>query len=258
MDWNQLTIAEVTGVVRVYDAAGKRIVISDRYASALIFPLTGRIRFSQNDRVVIADRLHPVIIPQGADYVNECVESAESLMINFMMSGPTDGLIETTPPVDPACAESAFERMQIISAQKRRETRFALLAEAYRLMERMFRQPPEAGEHLLEPAIALIMERYGEPGLCNQDMARAARVSEPYLRALFKKQLGTTPMRYLTGIRMEKARSLLMEGHAVRQTAVSVGYGDIYQFSRAFRNQTGCPPGQYARQQRKSVDDAKK
>lgn len=247
MDWNKLTVADVTSVIRVHNAQGKRLVMSGRRDSALIFPMNGRIRFSRNDQKVIADRTHPVLIQQGAHYVNECLESAESLMVNFVMTSRQDAWIEEIPEVDPAYAKEAFGRMQMLSAQKQPESRFALLMEMYRLLEQIFRRPPSEGERLLEPAIALMLERYADPALNSVELAKAANVSEAYLRKLFRTHLDTTPIRYLTGIRMEKARSLLREGRRVRETALDVGYGDIYQFSRAFRKMNGCTPFQYAR-----------
>lgn len=251
MNWDEVIIAEVTGIIRVHNEEGGKLIMSGRRDSALIFPLKGKIRFGRNDRSVIADRTHPVMIFQGAYYVNECLESAESLMINFVLSGQQEEeWIQEIPAVDTAYAADAFDRMQLLSARKRPENRCMLLAEMYRLMGGMLKGPTEEGERLLGPAIALIMEKYSDPDLSGADLAEASRISQPYLRKLFKAHMGTTPIRYLTGVRMEKARSLLTEGWSVRETALSVGYGDIYQFSRAFRNLVGCPPVRYAQKSR--------
>ena len=63
-----------------------------------------------------------------------------------------------------------------------------------------------------------------------------------YLNKLFHKEMGETPFAYITRRRMEIAREMLREHCAVGEVARLVGYGDIYQFSRAFKKYYGASP----------------
>ena len=61
------------------------------------------------------------------------------------------------------------------------------------------------------------------------------------------KELQITPFHYLTKIRMEQAVTYLQEFRRVGEVSASVGYGDVYQFSRAFKKYYGCSPKAYCR-----------
>ncbi len=65
------------------------------------------------------------------------------------------------------------------------------------------------------------------------------------LSRLFHRKLGRRFVDYVKAYRMEKAKALLLEGQAVGQVAVTVGYDNISYFSTAFMKHVGCPPREY-------------
>lgn len=77
-------------------------------------------------------------------------------------------------------------------------------------------------------------------------MAEFCHLSEDYFSHYFKKILGLSPMQYLTLLRVEKARELLLwENRNIGSVAAQVGYGDPLYFSRVFKKITGCSPKAY-------------
>ena len=60
----------------------------------------------------------------------------------------------------------------------------------------------------------------------------------------------TSPREYLAALRMNKAAELLCEGFGVSVVAASVGYPDVFSFSRAFKNYYKIPPTQYVKTKR--------
>lgn len=77
-------------------------------------------------------------------------------------------------------------------------------------------------------------------------MAEVAHVSVSRLHALFRSHLGTSPQRYLTDRRMERARELMRQTTMpVNEVASRVGYTDQAAFARAFRRATGHAPADY-------------
>jgi len=71
-------------------------------------------------------------------------------------------------------------------------------------------------------------------------------LSPNYFRSLFKQATGTTPLEYLTGIRMEKAKELMLaEQHTISQISGMVGYPDLHYFSRLFKKWEGLSPRNY-------------
>lgn len=68
-----------------------------------------------------------------------------------------------------------------------------------------------------------------------------------YLRKIFKQETSYTPTQYLTFLRMNEAKNLLLKAPDVTISAIGkiVGYEDQYYFSRIFKKQTGCYPSDY-------------
>jgi transcriptional regulator GlxA family with amidase domain len=95
----------------------------------------------------------------------------------------------------------------------------------------------------------LISEDLRRP-LALEAITRAANLSEPHLRSLFKAATGMTPAQYQKSLRMQKAKELLEETFlSVRQIMFQVGIDDKSHFARIFRQNFGLSPAEY----RKSV-----
>lgn len=73
--------------------------------------------------------------------------------------------------------------------------------------------------------------------------ARYAGVHRSHLYASFMEAYGCSPMQYLQQLRMERGAKLLKEsGLSVTEIALSLGYPDLYSFSRAFTKYYGLSP----------------
>jgi len=89
-----------------------------------------------------------------------------------------------------------------------------------------------------------IAEHYTEP-LSLSDLAQTVFLSNHYLCRLFKQVVGTSPMEYVSNLRMTKAKELLIQGVSVVETCERVGYGNLSHFSRQFKQRMGISPRQY-------------
>jgi two-component system response regulator YesN len=70
-------------------------------------------------------------------------------------------------------------------------------------------------------------------------------MSGSYFANVFKKVTGATLNQYVTLVRMEKAKEMLLDGYQVQEIAPILGYEDRRYFSDAFRKQTGMTPSEY-------------
>lgn len=78
------------------------------------------------------------------------------------------------------------------------------------------------------------------------ELAKLAGLSKSRFRTVFKQVTGTSTVRYINWLRINRARALLMEGdYTVTEAAERVGFSDVYYFSRLFRKMTGASPSSY-------------
>jgi len=85
-------------------------------------------------------------------------------------------------------------------------------------------------------------------------IAAAINVSSAHLNHLFKAEVGKGIKRYLTEIRIEKAREILdTTDEPVYFVASSVGFSDFRHFSKTFKTLTGYSPSQYRKRMTQQV-----
>ncbi|MBB6634656.1 AraC family transcriptional regulator [Cohnella thailandensis] len=87
------------------------------------------------------------------------------------------------------------------------------------------------------------MELHATEGISVQQVAEFAGVHRSYFSGVFAGQVGMPPLKYIQKIRMEKAQRLLSETDAtVTEIAFSLGYPNLYTFTRAFKSYFDLSP----------------
>ncbi len=91
---------------------------------------------------------------------------------------------------------------------------------------------------------AYIEENY-QQNLSLDEVAHRVSFSPFYFSKLFKKAFGLSFIEYLTHLRIERAKSLLMQGMSVREASDIVGFTEPNYFTRVFKKETGLTPSSY-------------
>lgn len=79
-------------------------------------------------------------------------------------------------------------------------------------------------------------------------LADEFHLSTQYIRQLFKSEIGVNFLTYLTNIRMENAKKLLLATSLpISDISERSGYGDYRVFTKAFKKSEGVTPSQYRR-----------
>ncbi|MBE6960534.1 MAG: helix-turn-helix transcriptional regulator [Ruminococcaceae bacterium] len=97
----------------------------------------------------------------------------------------------------------------------------------------------------------MIIRNYAEPSFALDEAIRTMPFHYDYLRKLFRKEMGITPLEYMTGLRMKKAEVMLgamwTKDYSVTEIAQLCGYEDALYFSRVFKKHFGCAPTAYTK-----------
>ena len=79
-------------------------------------------------------------------------------------------------------------------------------------------------------------------------LAEEFHLSSQYISQLFKSEIGVNFLAYLTNIRMEKAKKLLLSTSlSIAEVSEQSGYGDYRVFTKVFKKSEGITPSQYRR-----------
>jgi AraC-like DNA-binding protein len=109
------------------------------------------------------------------------------------------------------------------------------------------RKVSDEARRLVRQAMAYIHEHYAD-SISRADLAQHVALSEDYMTACFRKELGVTPIAYLNRYRVGRARDLLREtSKSITAIALEVGFSDSGYFSRVFRREVGLSPEAYRR-----------
>ena len=94
----------------------------------------------------------------------------------------------------------------------------------------------------IEKALNIIHSEYMSD-ISVQIIADRIGLERTYFSNLFKKEKGMSPKKYLLKYRMKQAADLIRNrDYTVSVTALSVGYSDVYIFSKMFKNYYGVSP----------------
>lgn len=137
------------------------------------------------------------------------------------------------------------------SAGKTEETRkylseflFLVLADAYRY-NRESSEEKSIGEKYILSVKEFINKNYHRD-ITVDDMASYVSLSKNYLIRLFRRELGTTPNRYLTDVRLYHSRLLLTRTRqSVKNIGISCGFATPSYFIKCFREHFSETPLEY-------------
>lgn len=134
------------------------------------------------------------------------------------------------------------ERALQIGEERSRAT---LLA---RMMDRKLIEAAGELNSVVEPVKEALryVEEHLHQGLGLRDAAQHVHLNPSYFSVLFKEQMGMTFIEYVTRLRIQKAKELLLQTKLpVGEIAERVGYQTTKYFNKVFKEYEGHSPGSY-------------
>ena len=114
-------------------------------------------------------------------------------------------------------------------------------------MENVSQEPEEQEERVIN-GITRFMQEHLADEISLSVLSEEFHMNPQYISQLFKNEIGVGFLAYLTSIRMEKAKKLLLSTSlSIGEVAEQSGYGDYRVFTKVFKKSEGITPSQYRR-----------
>ncbi len=105
------------------------------------------------------------------------------------------------------------------------------------------------------PAVEMIrssiIRNFASPSFELDGEIRRMPFNYDYLRKLFQKEMGLTPLKYMMDLRMKRAGNMLgavwTREYSVAEVAENCGFSDALYFSRVFKKYYGCSPTEFVK-----------
>ena len=116
----------------------------------------------------------------------------------------------------------------------------------YWLMDYFSYQKNRTESNVIEKAKKYICNHYKNASFSFKELSQFLGISEKYFSAIFAKEEGETFTCYLTRIRIEHAKKLMITTNMkIYEICEEIGYNNVEHFSRVFKKSTGYSPREY-------------
>ena len=107
---------------------------------------------------------------------------------------------------------------------------------------------PEQQEQRVITGLTRYLQEHLAEDVSLSVLAEEFHLSAQYISQLFKSEIGVNFLAYLTNIRMEQAKKLLLSSSlSIAEVSEQSGYADYRVFTKVFKKNEGITPSQYRR-----------
>ena len=223
----------------------------------LIFHLSGEstVLFNGKQLAITKDCIR--FLPQGEiqEYVVKRKKPGECIDVFFDTDMPVSDSAFVIRPMQSEKIKALFKKIFAIWVAKDDGYYFECLSILYKIFAELEKKNyiPENQYHSIKPAIMYIEKHFLDKRITADDLICCCTISYPYIKKLFVKKFGMSPIRYSIQLKINYACDLLRsELYTVTQTAELCGYNDISFFSRQFKEYTGISPTDFLKKYKSS------
>ena len=244
---------KISEVLRAFEGSLKPGVLKrkafGRYSDALVYFKCGSVKYIFDEYSFAAKAGNVIFLPKESFYEMHIDEYAEYICIDFEFISTSTARHAVIYRSIPNSIKNDFEKY--LYNQYRNEPwyiadNFSYIYRIYSVLLKAKHKTYSESGTKSSNVVKYILEHYTEPTLSIMDIAEKTGVSEPQLRRLLKNKTSMSPVKYISYLRIEKAKSLLKNtNYTIMEISLLCGYTDQYYFSRAFKSHVGIPPSEY-------------
>ena len=192
-----------------------------------------------------------VYLPKGASYTVSATAPGHVWCINFQCLDEEAFSPFAMTLSNPEKVLSAYKSAEKAWRTVQGNREYKVLSELYKILHELGQMQalpylPESKHELIQPAIDYIHKHYAKELINAQYLAELCGISYDYLRQLFERFYGLTPIKYINELKLKRAKELLSSGmYSVSEAAYNSGFSDLSHFSRFFKANVGVLPSEY-------------
>jgi len=194
--------------------------------------------------VVVGGR-HSATLVSGRVFRREPTERDFAMVVKMLGQGTAVGWEKK--------ARKAYFETPVVTAERFEAILQLLSVFAHYLADFAGRHAIAASEGEPTPVASakqFVQDRVAEHITLNQ-VVDHVHVNRFYFCKIFKKSTGMTLTEYVSRVRVEKAKSLLLDPSLrISEVVFAAGFGSIPRFNSVFKQYAGMPPGEYRSTQR--------
>ncbi len=224
----------------------------NRLSHGLAFSLKGEREYIFDGATSLVVKANDVIyLPKHSSYQVKTRSRGDTYCINFQCQG--DEIYKPFVIHLPSANEILKSYQIAEKAWRKKNTGYQSLckAELYKIIYELQSQNasdylPKTKQLLIQPAIDYILKHYTKELINIETLSELCGISSDYLRKLFAKFYGCSPIKYVNDLKLKRAKELLASGiYSVSETAQLSGFSDLSHFSRFFKDNVGVLPRDY-------------
>ena len=248
---SNLVISKILCAATFYNDVGGTVKRENRDRWAIVLKYEGETVYTVNGRQYVSNINNAVILPKGCSYQWQCTKKGHFAVVEFESECTCSDIIYFRS-VDGAGFLRLFKEIEYKHTAKKYMYKAECLRDAYSIILKLCdtsakKYLPSEKAEKIAIATEYIAKHYTD-NITNDMLAQLTGFSTVYFRKLFTAVYGTSPIQYIQKLRIKKAREMLESDYGtITDIALSLGYLNIYDFSRSFKKHTGICPTDYVK-----------
>ena len=246
-----LIVNKVDSIFTIKNEKTKSMQRLNRPSWAIVLKYEGETVYKNKGKTYVSNSENMVILPKGISYEWQCTKPGRFYIIEFDCDLTCDEIftfhITNHEKILQLYKDGEYKKNtnKLIYRLELIKTAYSILLSLLKEKHPSYASPSKRQK--IEPAIDFLVEHYNE-SVKNDDLAQLTGLSTVYFRKIFTECFGMSPITYLHQLRINKAKEILRSDYeSVSDIAESLGYPDVYDFSRTFKKHVGISPTQYAK-----------
>ncbi len=246
---SDLIITKVYSATTMYTEKNAKTKRNNRQNWAIVIKYEGETLYDTGRKIYLSNINNLVILPKGCSYEWCCTNSGHYSIIEFE-SKLTCNDIFVFPVKNSEKILKLFKELEYKRTLRKSMCEAESIRDTYSIILMLTQAVPEKylpieKRNKISPALDYIAKNYNTD-IKNDDLAQITGLSTVYFRKLFTDIIGISPINYIHELRIKKAKEMLKSDYgSITDIAQSLGYLNIYDFSRAFKKYVGVAPSKY-------------